>query len=190
MNVTHEVRRGADSTFHVQDMHGFALGQHRVYDRDGFRRWKASIKAAVEENTGLACACGLGAGWVRELNGKTWRDARIAPKEASVAKENGGAKAGEPAVETPVPAAPEKSPAPAGAEPKEAKVKAIKAKAPAKPAKAKAAKPKANRPKAMPAEKPKRTKAERSEASKRAWAKRRERFGKNGIGKKRPAKRE
>jgi len=188
MNVTHEVRRGADGTFHVQDMHGFALGQHRVYDLDGFRRWKMSVKEAVEKNTGPACACGLGAGWVRELNGKTWRDARIAPKEESVAKANGGAKAGETVVETPAPAAPE-SPAPAEAAVKEAKVKAMKTKTPAKPAKAKAEKPKAERPKARPAE-PKRTKAERADAAKRAWAKRRERFGKNGIGKKRPAKRE
>jgi len=76
--MVHDVVRCPDGTIHVQNVLGFALGQHSVFSKDGYERWKKQAQKETQNKINEhddACGCGLAPGFVREMNGKVWFDA-------------------------------------------------------------------------------------------------------------------
>ncbi len=159
--LLHEVTRCADGTIHVQDVHRFALGVHRVHSAAAFERWQKQADAEIETSSEATCDCGLAPGQVREINDRVWFDPQYGDtqqtkKQSKAASTNGAVKSGTPAPTQPARGVP-------------------------------AAQPEEVNP--MAKAKKKQGKADRSDAAKRAWAERRKRHGKTGISKEKRAAR-
>jgi hypothetical protein len=150
-DLIHEVTHTGDAV-HVQAIHRFSLGQHRVFTPAAFERWKSANADAVIENGDEPCDCTLAPGEVRESNDRVWFDATFGDtKQATVAVSSGAVKS-----EGPAPTQPKRG-IPA-TQPEEVTPMATKS-----------------------TKKATKGKADRSDAAKRAWVERRKRYGKTGI---------
>lgn len=165
-DLLHEVAVAPDGACHVQDVHRFSLGQHRVYGAAAYARWRRSVTGGVPvEERQAACDCGLAPGQVREFTGTTWVDPKIAERGDPAPPPPAEPPKATPRAETPTKA--EAAPPAEGAgkrrkakrkEADMAKAKA-KAKVSGRPAKRKVG----------------------SAAARRAWAARRTKYGKSGL---------
>jgi hypothetical protein len=96
-DLIHEVTHTGDAV-HVQAIHRFSLGQHRVFAPSAFERWKSANADAVIENGDEPCDCTLAPGEVRESNDRVWFDATFGDtKQATVAVSSGAVKSEGPA---------------------------------------------------------------------------------------------
>lgn len=187
--MVHDVSRCPDGTFHVQNVLGFALGQHSVFSKDGYERWKKQAQKETQNKINEhddACGCELAPGFVREMNGKVWFDANSKEIPPAVAGSEQAPVAASPEPKAPVQ---EKQEAPVQdeveapsvkSEPKvrkARKIKEVKVKA-AKVVKEKKVK-RAARPKAVKKEKGK-ADPSRRKAGFDSWATRRKLYGKIG----------
>jgi hypothetical protein len=69
----HYVSLTPDGLYHVQNMAGTLIGQHHVHSEEGFGKWKKPIdKKYIHTEKAEFCACGLGAGSVKEYDGRIW----------------------------------------------------------------------------------------------------------------------